>query len=149
MGDGPDVGTFVLTWNDGAERRPGGAGGKVVTAIEIDLRNGGRWRVAYVGRDLEPVCVADLPDTGDGDRKFYRLMVEPQFVPGDRLVLFESAPTARGWRLPVGMQAGAVRVLAGAQARVVLQGAGGAPRSLDRRAYLAEVAAEVQRQERR
>ena len=55
----------------------------------------------------------------------------PRFAPGERVVLFLSAPTPdKAWRFPVGLESGAVRLS-----------------SNDRDAYLAEVFAEVQRQD--
>ena len=74
----------------------------------------------------------------------------PRFAPGERAVLFLSAATAdKAWRYPVGLERGAVRVLPGARARVLVsRGQDAQPEVLDRDAFLAEVLAEVDRQRR-
>lgn len=74
----------------------------------------------------------------------------PRFRAGQRLVLFLTAPTAgRGWRLPVGLGAGAFEVLTdrisgAARIRALDSHAELAPRAHDE--FLAAILAEVQRQ---
>lgn len=76
----------------------------------------------------------------------------PRMRPGQRAILFLSSASAqRGWRMPVGLGAGAYEVIpdesAGGAARVIGMAAEGAdPRVLDHRAFLAEIQAEVARQ---
>jgi hypothetical protein len=75
----------------------------------------------------------------------------PRLRTGQRALLFLSAPSAaRGWRVPVGLGAGAYEVIADSAtgaARVVGMAAAGAdPRVRDHAAFLAEVQAEILRQ---
>jgi hypothetical protein len=75
----------------------------------------------------------------------------PRLRVGQRAILFLSAESpTRGWRLPVGLGAGAYEVIAdplGAPARVTGMGTEGAdPRVLEHAVFLAAIQAEIARQ---
>lgn len=75
----------------------------------------------------------------------------PRLRAGQRSILFLSqASPAHGWRLPVGLGAGAYEVIEdpfGGAARVVGMAAEGAdPRVLEHESFLAEIQAEIERQ---
>lgn len=76
----------------------------------------------------------------------------PRFRAGQRAILFLSAPSpGRGWRMPVGLGAGAYEVVedpAGGTARVIgsASAEGSDPRVLDHERFLADIQAEVERQ---
>jgi hypothetical protein len=74
----------------------------------------------------------------------------PRFAPGERIVLFLTGATeGKAWRLPVGLERGTMRVLPGAQPRVLVQRSHeAAPEAVDRDAFVAEVLDEVARQRR-
>jgi len=75
----------------------------------------------------------------------------PRMHTGQRAILFLTAPSAqRGWRMPIGLGAGAYEVIldpASGAARVIGMAAEGADaRVLEHEAFIAEIQAEIERQ---
>lgn len=142
----PDLATLVA----GAERI---AEVQVLEATPALLPDG-RIETRYVLATLAPLkgdqpAIQDLRmPGGEVAGRGQILPGLPRLRVGERLLLFLSAPTAdRGWRLPIGLGAGAFAVRpAGGDLQLLSLDAHAAPAALDHDAFLDAILAEVQRQ---